>query len=406
MRALTLTALSFTALSPACQAPKDPNSSIDARDQGADDAEARLALDSSRWLDLGEQDTSGSDARPDMTRAVDARFDVPDLMDLSESIDLDASQDSADMVTTLNPPAALQRWIVGREADAAVTPLGPGLILMGGGPDVDEAFLWWRPKIAGGDVVVLRASGSNGYNDYLYTEIGGADSVETLVVDTRALAEDRWVAERVEQAEGIFIAGGDQAVYLSAWRGTALQAALTRAWNRGAVIGGTSAGCAILGDFIFSAARSTIHSDEALADPFDPRLTLESEFLATSLIPGLITDTHFYARDRMGRLVAFVSRLRHDGESASPLGVGIDEATALVIDASGEAEVLGSDYVYVLDGSRPPLVCEAGLPLKTDVMPYTRLAPGDRFTPLTGQGLIFDRTLRATAGALEAEDLY
>jgi hypothetical protein len=66
------------------------------------------------------------------------------------------------------PPAGLVHYVTGSDANADVTPTGPGLILMGGGTDVDAAFQWWKPRISGGDVVVLRASGADGYNDYLY----------------------------------------------------------------------------------------------------------------------------------------------------------------------------------------------------------------------------------------------
>src|SRR5688572_3768119 len=62
-------------------------------------------------------------------------------------------------------PADLMRWIVGNPGDVAARPTG-GVILMGGGTDVDAAFAWQRDRIDGGDVVVLRASGADGYNDY------------------------------------------------------------------------------------------------------------------------------------------------------------------------------------------------------------------------------------------------
>ncbi len=61
---------------------------------------------------------------------------------------------------------------------------------MGGGAEVDAAFTRAAQRAPQGDVLVLRASGADGYQDYLFTEIGGFDSVETLLVDRRALAED------------------------------------------------------------------------------------------------------------------------------------------------------------------------------------------------------------------------
>ena len=96
------------------------------------------------------------------------------------------------------PPASLVRYLTGPDADAVVTPTGPGLILMGGGTEPDEAFVWWNTLHGGGDVVVLRTSGSDGYNDYLFSDIGGVDSVETLIVDSRALASHPYVAWRIE----------------------------------------------------------------------------------------------------------------------------------------------------------------------------------------------------------------
>ncbi|MEM1033029.1 MAG: hypothetical protein AAGN82_21965 [Myxococcota bacterium] len=112
--------------------------------------------------------------------------------------------------TPPTPPADLERYLTGADADADVTPLGPGLIVMGGGADVDSAFRWQRDRVAGGDVVVLRTSGSDGYNGYLFDDIGGVDSVETLLVTTRTLANDPWVAARITGAEAVFMAGGDK----------------------------------------------------------------------------------------------------------------------------------------------------------------------------------------------------
>ena len=370
------------------------------------------ARDAGRRSDAGED--MGAGEPEDMRRLADGGAEEMGLGADEEmgapDLDPGLDQGGADMAPAAPPaPAGLQQWRVGDEADARVTPQGPGLILMGGGPDVDEAFVWWRPRIAGGDVVVLRASGADGYNDYLYTTIGGADSVHTMVVDSRALAEDPYVTWQLDRAEGIFIAGGDQAVYLSQWEGTALHGALERALGRGAIVGGTSAGCAILGRFVFSAAQGTVYSDEALSDPYGMYVTLQRDVLAAPGLEDVITDTHFYERDRLGRLVAFVARLRQDGWSDQPLGLGVDEATALVIDAAGQAQVLGSGYVYAVDGSHVPQVCQPGQPLRYTQVPYGRLAPGQTFTLPGRQGLDLDRTLEADAGALSSgsgHDLY
>ncbi|HEU4411339.1 MAG TPA: cyanophycinase [Polyangiaceae bacterium] len=302
-------------------------------------------------------------------------------------------------------PPGLVSYLVGNPADANVTPGGPGLILMGGGPDVDAAFAWWRPKLNGGDVVVLRTSGAGGYNDYLYHDIGGCDSVETLLVTTPALANTDYVAARLAGAEGIFLAGGDQATYLAAWKGTRVERALREAWGRGAVVGGTSAGCAVLGEFAFSAEHGTVFSPEALADPFDVHVTLELDFLHYPPLRNVITDSHFAQRDRMGRLAAFAARL-HDAGAATVRGVGVDERTALLVEADGLATVVGQNHVYLLDAVDGPEVCEPGVPLTFAGLSLTALGAGDTVRLPAGTASEAATQLDVTAGQLHPADPY
>jgi cyanophycinase len=274
------------------------------------------------------------------------------------------------------PPPRMKRWLTGDPADADVAPAGPGLILMGGGTEPDEAFHWWRPLVNGGDVVILRTSGEDGYNAYLYEQIGGVDSVETLRVDRRALAEDPYVAWRVRTAEGIFIAGGDQSTYLAAWKDTPLHEALAAAWARGAVIGGTSAGLAVLGDRVYSARRGSVVSAEATADPFHRKITFEDAFLALPPLAGWVTDTHFSERDRMGRLVAFVARTVVDGVADPAFGLGVDEGTALLVDGAGAGRVVGPGAVFAVRADGPVAGCRPGSPLSVEVSVAT-LRAGD-----------------------------
>ena len=118
----------------------------------------------------------------------------------------------------------------------------------------------------------------------------------------------------MRKAEAIFIAGGDQWNYVRYWKGTPLAAAIHDAVKRGVPIGGTSAGLAILGQYSFSAEMDTITSPQALSDPFDPHLTLESSFLKLPNLEGVITGSHFSQRDRFGRLLAFLACIaQHTG---------------------------------------------------------------------------------------------
>jgi cyanophycinase len=303
------------------------------------------------------------------------------------------------------PPANLDRWMTGNPADAPVTPQGPGLILMGGGVEPDAAFTWWTPLVNGGDVVVIRTSGSDGYNDYLFSEIGGVDSVETLRVDTAAFANHAYVAWRIETAEAVFMAGGDQWTYLSAWKGTALEDAMHTAWSRGAVIGGTSAGLAVLGDRVFSAEFGTVYPDEVLDDPYNAYMSFEDDFLNLPPLQGWVTDSHFAERDRMGRLLGFVGRWIEDGGPVPARGIGVDEQTALVVGPTGLGEVVGSGSVYVIRASGPADTCDPGVPLQMSAQLWT-LSAGDTLTLPDGAASVGSTDLAASGGSTIPVDPY
>jgi cyanophycinase len=303
-------------------------------------------------------------------------------------------------------PPELTTWMTGNAADAPVTPTGPGLILMGGGTDVDAAFTWWKPYVNGGDVVILRASGSDGYNDYLYTEIGGVDSVETLLVTSVELANSDYVRFAIEHAEGVFIAGGDQANYMAAWKSTGVQTALMKAWSRGAILGGTSAGCDVLGELIFAATSGSVYSSEALADPYNTYMTLDRDFLALPPLKGFITDTHFAQRDRMGRMVGFLGRILADGWATEARGLGIDEETALVVDPAGQGKVLGNGAVYLLEAKAAPALCTAGKPLEYAGLALHKLGAGATIALPSGATAAPATTLSAAGGALTPANPY
>ena len=82
-----------------------------------------------------------------------------------------------------------------------------GTVLMGGGADVDAAFTWMINKSGGGDFVVIRATGTNAYNNYIYG-LGSANSVETFLINSITLANDSAIVQTIRKAEAVFFAGG------------------------------------------------------------------------------------------------------------------------------------------------------------------------------------------------------
>jgi len=302
-------------------------------------------------------------------------------------------------------PPGLTRYLTGNDADANVAPTGPGLILMGGGADVTAAFEWWNGYITHGDIVVLRTSGADGYNSYMY-DMGGSDSVETLMVTSQDLANSDYVRYRVSHAEGVFMAGGDQGTYISFWKGTALQEALRVVHARGGVIGGTSAGLAVLGEFVYSALVGSADSSRALADPFSGDITLDRGFLVFPELKNVITDSHFAQRDRFGRLMSFVGRTIVDGWATSTYGVGVSEATAIVIDPQGLGKVLGANQAYIVEGAKTPERCEVGQSLTFKDLRYARLQDGDTVQFPLGATTPLPLTVSADAGVLAPASPY
>lgn len=294
----------------------------------------------------------------------------------------------ADPSTRSASPRRGDGWAWYCEGDPRDAPAAPqgGAMLVGGGEDPAEAFAWFLGRAGGGDVVVLRASGADGYNAWL-RGLARVDSVETLVVDRERGAADPFVVARVDAADAVFLAGGDQWDYLRLWKGTPLHAALARAVARGAPIGGTSAGMAVLGEHAFSAARDTITSPEALRDPCDPRVLFDRGLVRVGHLAGVLTDTHFAARDRMGRLLAFLARLAA-ATGTSPRALAADEATALLIERDGRARVVGDGQVYAVSLPAAPRALRCGAPLTLRGAAVERLAPGQTFdlTRWRGEG--------------------
>lgn len=184
------------------------------------------------------------------------------------------SQTLAPVTVTAVQKPDYTSWVMGDTADVNVQPLG-GVVLAGGSTDVDDAMRWFLSRSGGGDVLIIRATGGNGYNDYLYRQLGvNVNSVETILINSRVLASHADIVRKVRNAEAIFFAGGDQANYVNFYQNTSLADDLNDRIAQGAVLGGTSAGCAILGQVYFSAKEGSIDSNEALSNPFDSRVTL------------------------------------------------------------------------------------------------------------------------------------
>jgi cyanophycinase len=264
--------------------------------------------------------------------------------------------------------AKVTRYLTGNAADVSPVLAGPAHDLGGGGTDVDAALQWIIDQVRGCtscstkvDVVILRSSGSNGYNDYIYA-MNGVDSVETLVI-TSPRDVTTAIETTIKNAEVVFFAGGDQCNYVTNFKGTLVETAVESVYAKGGGVGGTSAGTAILGDFTYNACSGSILSSEALANPYHRYATFTYDFFKFANLQNTITDSHFVTRDRMGRLLAFLARQIKDGKASNALGIAVNEVTSVEVDRNGIATVMGDGPAYFVLADHMPEVCVSGTPL-------------------------------------------
>jgi len=253
------------------------------------------------------------------------------------------------------------------------------VLLEGGAEDVETAWRWFLERAGHGDIVVLRATPDEGYDAWV-AELAPVRSFQTLQLTDRNAADDPFVVRSIERADGLFIAGGDQFDYVRIWSGTPIQRAIDAAIAAGVPVGGISAGLAVLGGFIFTAERDTVASAEALADPFDDRVRLARGFLTVPGLEATIADSHFAARERLGRLLVFMARTLVDGWTAEVRGIGIDEETAALVAPGGVVAVEGTGAAwFVRMRAADVRRCAPGEPLETRPIEAIAVRRGERF---------------------------
>jgi cyanophycinase len=286
------------------------------------------------------------------------------------------------------PKPGYQSFIVGDPADAPQSAnLASGLVLMGGGTDVDAAFQWMCQRAGGGDFVVIRTTGTDAYNPYIQQLCPQMDSVETIIITTTTGANSSYVSNQIQNAEALWIAGGDQSTYTSLWRGTAVQAGVDYLLNsKGAPVGGTSAGLAVLSQFIYTGALGSVTSSQALANPFHRYVTLERDLFQSSLGVNKLYDSHFVTRDRMGRSLVFLARIVDNGWASQPRGIGIDEETAILVTPDGAGTMVGSGAAYFLQAPGPAQVIVAKTPLTYFNIGVYKVPQGGTFNLSTWSG--------------------
>jgi cyanophycinase len=159
---------------------------------------------------------------------------------------------------------------------------------------------------------------------------------DVRIVDTveREDATSASYLEAIEKATGVFFTGGNQARITSVLKDTEIDKLLHRRLSEGIVIGGTSAGAAMMPDMMIVEGDSETN----------PRIEVVDMEPGMAFLPGVVIDQHFAQRGRIGRLLSAVA------QQPVVLGFGIDENTAVVVN-NNQFEVVGEGAVTVIDVS-------------------------------------------------------
>jgi cyanophycinase len=108
-------------------------------------------------------------------------------------------------------------------------------------------------------------------------------------------------------------------------------------------------------------------------------VTISRDFLRIPLLAGIITDTHFAKRDRMGRLVVFLARILQDGWEKHVRAIAVEEGAAVLLEADGEAKIIGAGPAYFLEAKNVPEVCRRKTALSIAGITIHRAPPGASF---------------------------
>ena len=277
-------------------------------------------------------------------------------------------------------------------APAARQPAPGGhLLIVGGGP-LPPPVLARFVELAGGPgkarIVVFPMASSDpeaGVEMAATLRKMGAEA-ERVSLDHAAADTDE-AAARLANVTGIWFGGGDQALLTKALGGTKTEAAIHERYRAGAVVGGTSAGAAVMSTPMLTGDEKHPGGSRPPAKgSADAYMTIARDNVVTErgfgLLPGAIVDQHFVRRRRNNRLFSLVL------EHPELVGVGIDESTAVEVGPDGTWRILGASVAVVYDARKAAITPPGAEPLGASGVRIDVLPAGSRYDPKTGKAVL------------------
>lgn len=264
------------------------------------------------------------------------------------------------------------------------------LLIVGGGtepPEVIPRFI----DLAGGRgrariAILPMASATRAIE--VATEM--ASKFETLgaeaqVLDlTRDEAESDATAQQLHDFTGFWFSGGDQSRLTAVLLATPALATIQRRYFEGAIVGGTSAGAAVMSNFMLTGKPYHLQSPVLGSEGEFPPVARQAFEIAPGLgfLPGTIVDQHFQRRARQSRLLSAVL------ERPDLVGLGIDESTAVLVRPDRRWEILGESSVQVIDARRARVTSPEAPVLGSTGITMHLLPPHSLYDPNNGQTIL------------------
>lgn len=212
------------------------------------------------------------------------------------------------------------------------------LVIVGGGGTTQQIMDTFFEKAGGKGalIVVIPTTEKDGPGDSGYLKRFGATNVKTLFTKDRKLANDPKFSEMLTKAGGVWFGGGRQWNFVDCWEGTLVEKRFHEVLSRGGAIGGSSAGASIQSEYMPRGhpLGNTVMAAEGYERGF-------------GFLPGCAVDQHFFARKRTDDMTGLMKKY------PQYLGIGIDEATAIVV-TGNTAQVMGRSKVAFYDTKKKP----------------------------------------------------
>ncbi|MEO5946949.1 MAG: cyanophycinase [Chitinophagaceae bacterium] len=248
------------------------------------------------------------------------------------------------------------------------------LFIIGGGdrsPELIKTMIATAQLNSKDHIAILPMSGGEPDTSFHYIKIQLEEFCNNTIANlnfTKEYINNKFWIDSLKKAKLIFITGGQQTRFMEAVNNTPVYDAIQFAYKNGATIAGTSAGAAVMPEYMITGGELTDTVSRATFRKVHPEnIELKA---GLGLIKSVMIDQHFIIRSRYNRLLSAIEKF------PSYICIGIDEATAIII-TGNKATVTGESQVIVISDPKN-LKVKNGLIKLSDVR-FSLYTAGDTF---------------------------